>query len=300
MARKRSEPLLGGLPWSDLWPRVEDHLRRVLRFRVPAGVDSADVIQETAARLFARAPSLATEVDVFRFATRMAVNVATDLRRRASIVGWQPLLGDVPASQDLESEVLSRAELEELCREVAAGRIDLNGLTADPDDQSSPSALKSRRYRARKRLVRWSDRIAGGFLLPRIRWLLSGLAATAALAPAFVPGQIPWSSQPPAERIEQRLSRPQGPVVPIVRWTEGASISPHGREKPGRAPAAHPSERDSAVYTPDLDVRGPGGAGAETGNREYPPEAQPDHIVCVRQISPLPDTCAGHPLRQLP
>ena len=248
MARNDPEPLIGGRAWAELWPDVERHLYRVLRFRVPPGVECADVIQETAARLFARGSSFATDVEVFRFSTRIAVNLAIDLTRRSALVAWQPLLRDVPSSQDVESEVLSRAELAELCRDVAAGRIDLTGLAADPEDETpASSALKSRRYRVRKRLVRWSDRLAGGLLVPRLRWALGGLATTAALAPAFVPGGLHPTYQSPAERIEQPHPSAQAPVGRLTWWMNAASSSPTRLESMGPTTAAHP--RRPAPFT---------------------------------------------------
>ena len=299
MARKSSgcrDQLIAGLPWSVAWPAVERHLVRVLRSRVPAGVETADVIQETAVRLLASRSHPEDAEQLFQLSTRIAINLAIDLTRRSWLVAWQPLTTDVVSAQDVESEVVSRAELAALCRDVSEGRVDLAGLQAEAvGDSQSSAAAKSRRYRARKRLVRWTDRLAGGLALPRLRWLLNGAAATAALIPAVVPMVYP----PPTGSARPATSAPYRSVME-------ATESVYATEEPDEAPGASGGplvrevsrpETAGASYRRDLKIGDPGRGGAETGTRDYPPEAPPDHLVCIRQVSPLPDTCAPHPLR---
>lgn len=297
VARKAAEVQIGGRTWEELWPQVEDHLHRVLRFRIPPEVDRADVIQETAARLFAsRGASLTTEVEVFQYSTRIAMNLAIDLTRRSGLVAFQPIVGDLPSGQDVESEVVARAELTAVCRDAAAARIDLTALTADvADTPAASSALKSRRYRARKRLSRWSDRLAGGVLLPRLRWLLGGMAATATLAPAFVPGiiQAPFQMPNQGKQIPAAAQR-LVPAVASAAPFASAGAASQGMRSGGHAPPAQP---DPPVYRAAVEVSGPAWTGADAGEREYPPDAEPEHLACARRFSPLPDTCLPHPLR---
>lgn len=297
VARKAVEALIGGRTWEELWPQVEEHLRRVLRFRLPPGVDRADVIQETATRLFAsRGASFTTEEEVFQYATRIAMNLAIDLTRRSALLAFQPIVGDLPSPQDVEGEVVSRAELTAICHDAAAARIDLMDLATESDTSAASSALKSRRYRARKRLSRWSDRLAGGMLLPRLRWLLGGMAATASLAPAFIPGglQAPFGVPDQSKQIAPATQRAR----PAAEPAEHVMVArPTAQATTRAAPTSPPTGPDAPVYRGAVDVSGPAWTGAGAGEREYPPEAQPEHLACARGISPLPDTCVPHPLR---
>lgn len=285
------EPLIGGMPWSAIWPGVEKHLNSVLRSRLPFGSDRSDVVQETAVALFKSRKPMKGSRDVIKVATRIAVNMSIDQGRRSQVVSWCPLTQDVADHQDVEREVLSRFDAAALKKEAARTAIDLSAFELEPvAGTPDSSAIRSSRYRARQKLKRWREGLGGALAFPKLRWLLGSVAATATLVPSAVPFVGHHFAPPPATAAPSRLTD-------TGTWASATTGAPLPAE-PGIAPSASgasigPIEASPAgpTYRPQLKISGPAGTGAEKGTKEYPPEDPPDHVICLTGLTPLPDVC---------
>jgi len=290
-----SAAMSGGSGWHDFWPEAEGHLKKVLRFRLPAGSEAADVIQETAARIHRSGLSLACRDEVLQLATRIAMNIAVDLQRRSRLLSWSPLTSDVRSADDVEREVIAKDQLNELCRRMSTTPEELERLfrCESPDDRSA--SAKSRRYRTRQRLRRMRDVLGGFAAIPKMRWLLGGVVAAASVLP------------PATSSLHFPLEHPAGPTgvsySPADPPSETSETAPRfedgaypDKPAPADAPPRARSGSRPPTYKSQVEVRAPGGAGAEKGSREYP-DGPPPHLACVRNVAPLPDTCIPHPMR---
>lgn len=304
MARRaRSEsldPLIAGQPWSHLWPELARHLARVLSRRVPPGNDPEELVQETAYRILRSQKTFVDAEHAAKEATRIAVNLASDTRRRARVAAWAPMPLDMPAAEDVERQVMLIDQWTSLQRHAARRSIDLQAL-ADPSAEPDcvTEAAKSRRYRARKLLREWRDASGVALALPKLRWLLGGATAAATFAAGPL---LPFPSEVVNLPPLQSAARPE----------EARSISQPGLAKPGPpqapgspapartpAPAAAQPGPTGPAYRPQFEIRLAAGAGADKGTREYPPGEEPSHLACVRQeASPVSEVCVPHPLRQ--
>lgn len=301
--RQRSEgsdPLIAGEPWSRLWPDLAAHLLRVLCRRVPTGTDPAEVVQETAFRILRSSKTFVDADHVAKEATRIAINLATDARRRSRLIALGPMPADLRATEDVEQQVAVAQQWDSLQRQAALMSIDLKALV-DPsiDADSRTEAAKSRRYRARKLLREWREAAGAALALPKLRWLLGGATAAATFVASPL---LPFPSEVPDRPA---LSSPADAVPGDVRLTtdaaSAADVSAGSSIGPVIAPTASaaPPPPKRPTYRPQIEIRGPAGAGADKGTREYPPDDQPTHVACVRQeASPVPELCLPHPLRQ--
>ena len=283
------ERLLGGVPWTTAWPGIEVHLRRVLRSRVPPGLDVSDLIQETAVRLLRRANPLSSPDDAARMATRIAINLAIDQGRRSRRISWCALTRDIADGRDLEDQVLSRIDNTEMRDHAARADIDLEVFESSGSTGRADSpAVRSRRYRARKKLRLWREGLGGAFGLRPLRWLVAAAAATAA-APSVL--YVPPEQAPLREQNHTQVEAFPGSAGPRLLPLGGGTGWQEPSRRPPPAVDSRQSELRGPVYRRQLKVAGPAGTGVEKGTREYPPEEPPPHLVCVRNITPAPDLC---------
>jgi len=154
-------------------------------------------------------------------------------------------------------------------------------------------AVRSRRYRARKKLRLWREGLGGVFGLRPLRWLIAAAAATAT-APSLL--YVPPGQDPLREQNHTQVEAFPGSAGPRLLPLGGGA----GRQEPSRrsppAVDSRQSELRCPVYRRQIKVAGPAGTGVEKGAREYPPEEPPPHLVCVRNITPAPDLCVPKPL----
>lgn len=289
--RRQSNAPAGAIDWDGLWPEVERHLKRVLRFRLPAGSEPADVIQETAARLHVAGHSVRCREDVLQLATRVAINISIDLQRRSRVVAWSPLTTDVRASDDVEREVVARAELTEICRRMSVTPEELDRLLHCEAPEDRTASAKSRRYRSRQRMRRIRDALGGLVGIPRWHWLLGGAAAAVSLVPSatspLVPSDVHHAESVRSTNAEERSGRA---IEEPVRY-------PDLPRRPSQGPQIAGLEERGSTYKSQFRVQAPNGAGLEKGTGEHP-GGQPSHLACVRNVAPLSDTCVPHPLRE--
>lgn len=295
MARKqRTVPAdNGAVNWPDLWPDVACHLARVLRFRMPVGCESADVIQETAARLHACGRKFESREEVLRFATRIAINISVDLQRRSRVLSWSALSDDVPGLDDVEREVVAKAQLAELCRQMSLTPGELERLVGCESAEDRTSAGKSRRYRSRQQLRRLRDALGGLVGVPSWRWLLGGVAAVASVVPPALSN--PMTAQAPAQAARLSMSPEAAPAV--ARSVDSAAPGPREFEPRSEAPGHARAVAPDSTYRSQVKLQAPNGAGLEKGQREHP-GGEPSYLACVRNIAPAPDACVPHPLRE--
>lgn len=295
MANKHRRPpgaQLGGVDWDDIWPEVEDHLQRVLRFRLPAGSEPADVIQETAARIHRSGDSPACREEVLQLATRIAINISIDLQRRSHVVAWSMLAEDVRAPDDVEREVVARAMLSEICTQMSVTPEELERLLHCESAEDRTASAKSKRYRLRQRIRRIRDAFGGLVGIPKWRWLLGGVVATVSVVPPAVSLRLPSDVPTPSTALVSDATERHRPAPPV----DGQTADVQSSELKGNGSTHRQSGQRSPTYNSQLKVQAPNGAGVEKGRREYP-EGPPPHIACVRNIPPIPDTCLPHPLR---
>ena len=299
MARKSQagdRALLAGEEWGRIWPPLAEHLYRVLRRRVPSGLDPAELVQETAFRMLRSAKTFANADHVAKEATTIALNLATDARRRSRLVISCPMPHNITSSDDVEAQVVLSEQWASLRRHAAMKSVDLYALvdpSSDPDSRTE--AAKSRRYRARKLLRDWREAAGAALALPRLRWLIGGAAAAATFAasPLMPFGPALEPDRPSAETVKQARHLPAAALGHV------ALLEPALRGSPPSVASIETaaSGRQGPTYRSQIELRGPGGTSVEKGTREYPPDAQPKPLACVRQEGPVSEFCVPHPLR---
>lgn len=288
--------MLGGLPWAAVWPGVERDLRRIVCRRLPGDVEVDDVVQEVFLRLLAAHTPLRTADDLLRYATKTACNYVTDLHRRGHRAATAVGLGE-PTSEDVERSVLNRLRFEALASGVADLSDQDRAAFADPggDPARTTGAMKVRRSRVRARLrAQVKKAIGGGFVVPRLRWLLVPAAAAGIVVPSPLPLLEPFAPRSPKATVqlpEEHVARVSAPA----RALEGSyapAVAPVVRVVPQRPV----DEKARGTYNPDVVVQGPNGLGGDTGTGE-PPRDGPPPLVCVMRVLPSGDLCVEHPLR---
>lgn len=284
--------------WDHDWPQLEIALTRVVRRRLPraAWADADDIVQHVA-EVLVQPRVYPTAGHVRRFATVVACNQIWRARRAIQRQGRLERRLSATATADVEDIAIDRLRLE--CLEELISNLreqDRAALGADRAAGPMSGAAKTRRSRVKRLLrERLEAKVGGGLLLPRLRWLVGGLAAGTALMPSFVP-LLPN----PAPVIPIAGPRADGDATAAAVAVQDSAAVP---SPPSGLADRHPGadvEREApagGTYTPDLEVRGPGGVGAGTGEWEPGPSDGPQPLVCVTGLDPAPPVCVPHPNR---
>lgn len=289
---------LGGQPWMTVWPTIESELRKVVCRRLPPECEIDDVLQEVCARMLGSRRELSDASDAVRYATTIACNYVRDFHRRRS--------RSFPAdcfertSQDVERAVLARLRFQALEERVMGLGAEDRQAFADPqgDPSLKSGAMRVRRSRVRARLAASiKGAVGGGFALPRLRWFLVPASAAALFVPALP--VLPGVEAEGAEAAPASAGAPYS--VPALQ----------GSSDPGAYPATNPKTvlRTSSPpatshvdqrgrYTPDQEIDGPMGAGAEAGSWDPPTGQEEQPLLCLSGVTPNSDVCTppeAHP-----
>lgn len=284
--------------WDHDWPQLEIALTKVVRRRLPraALADAEDIVQHVA-EVLVKPRAYPSAGHVRRFATVVACNQIWRSYRGVQRQNRLERRLSATATSDVEDTAINRLRLECLKELISnLGEQDRAALRADRAAAPMSGAAKTRRSRVKRLLrERLEAKVGGGLLLPRLRWLVGGLAAGTALMPSVIP-LLPT----PAEEIPIAGPRSDGETAsPAVAARDSAAVGPLQRGLADRHPGAD-EEREApagGTYTADLEVRGPGGVGAGTGEWEPGPEDGPQSLVCVMGLDPAPPVCVSHPTR---
>ena len=282
--------------WVSSWPEAREAVHRVVRGRLPVGVDPEDVSQQVAVRLLGAGEGAPPADRLSFWSIRVARNLVADLYRGKTLA-----LSEIPfqPDSDVEAVVMTRLRCEaasEAYRSLStADRVAL----ADPARPDKPlsNSTKLRRGRARRVLRERAQRTVGGAaLLPRLRWLVGSAGTAAALVPFCfglpTPGGRPGVPQvePPTGRDVARLG------ISSDLGFQSVQAPPRPAGAVARPAAADAGRKARRLWREaHVDVPGRGRAGYE--NHQPPPEGGDPPLVCLRNLRPADDVCVEHPLR---
>lgn len=289
--------------WVDSWPALEKVLGRVAGKRLPAGCDVRDATQHVAEALASRPGEFASHDAIARYAITVARNYVTRMYRIRDRDAQLVSMLAADSSEDVERSVINRLRLE--CLESLVAELNDKDRFAfgDPkgEQERLQPAVRTRRSRLRSRLRdEVAKKIGGAIIFPRLRWFIAPVAAGSVIAPSVLPLvelPSPPESRPSATQTHDEVDPAETVAIHIAL---PLASGPIGRaETPEPSETADPMPRPSprSGYTRLAGARGPGGAGAEAGTRQPPPEAGPQPLLCLSGTEPLPPPCVARPLK---
>lgn len=293
-------PVTDQRAFEDAWPDAAYQVERTLRRR---GVDpdtTADVVQETAVRAWAKITTgsgFDSPQGLVKWAQRVAGNLVTDSWRteRRLVPGHvEPTVDDV--AEAVTWRVLLEATAQQMERLPVAQRQALLALLSGdiPDEKRAQVRESVRRLRARAQLRRTIGRLPGGWLWRRLRYIGGTAAVGTACTVLVAVAPVENTSQAPV-RVAAGPGQTASTATLAGHTPAGgatAGIQRHHHTTPilPTQPRAPQAAQPPVVHQAVAAVPSPMGGQVEVGTR--PDDAQP--FVCV-ETAWTPALCMAKP-----